>query len=145
MSTMLAKLKFVTATKPSTYSAAPTNETRRAKLVSAIKEQINLINGEINGKPCITQVTKKDKAGVVTTSDKKIKKWYWPDPVTGAVLSEIHYGSTTLKLDGDKSAFKVASLAAMVNSLNLVLTAVEAGEIDTLIAAAAIKRSKKAK
>jgi hypothetical protein len=144
MTSTLSTLKFVVATKPSTYSSKPTNETRRAKLVAAINEQVKMINGEITGRPYTANKTKKDKAGNITTTAKKMKKWYWLDS-TGAVYAEIHYGPSTLKLSDDgKSAFKAASLAAMVKSLNLVQTAVNSGELDTLIATAAVSRRKKA-
>src|ERR1017187_4643471 len=126
MATTLSTLNFVVPPNPPTYSAKPTNETRRAKLIVAIMGQINLINGEISGTPYIAKVTKK---GI--TSDKKSKKWYWLEAV-GAVLCDIHYGSTALKLAGDRSPFKSASLPALVKSLTLIITAVNAGELDTL-------------
>jgi hypothetical protein len=142
MSTMLAKLKFVVATRPVRSTTKPTNESRRAKMSASIDEQLKLIQGEIAGKPYTATVTKKDKAGNVKTTPKRLRGWFWKD--ASGVFCEVKYGPTSLKLGADgKSAFKTASYDELVKTLKLVQTAVTAGELDAQITAAALSRRKK--
>ena len=146
MSTMLAKLKFVAATRPVGMSPKSPELARRDKMFAGLTEQINLVNAEIAGKPAYTVTrTKKNEGGVPETTEHRVRSWHWME-AAGTVLAEIKYGSTALKLGTDgKTAFRSASREDLVKAYKLVQQAVTAGDIDTELAQAAAKRQKKAK
>ena len=68
----------------------------------------------------------------------RIKTWWWTGE-KGETLLSIHYGSKTLEISKGKPAIEVASPADLVNVLDLLITAVQAGELDAQMEAASTK------
>jgi hypothetical protein len=63
---------------------------------------------------------------------KRIKPW-WFQSEAGKVCIAIRYGSYTLELAKGKPSIEVASAADLIKTLEVIKTAVEAGELDAQI------------
>ena len=62
---------------------------------------------------------------------------WWFTAEQGQLVLQIHYGSQVLELARGKTAVEVADTKALVTTLQVVHTAVMAGELDTQIESAA--------
>ena len=66
---------------------------------------------------------------------KRVKAWDWRTE-GGKWHLAVRYGSRVLELSRGKNAIEVAELADLVPALTAIRTAVRAGELDEVIAAA---------
>jgi hypothetical protein len=133
----LATLKLAVFTKPSAITAA---EFRRAKIATRLKEQIALAESVNNGTvySATRQRVLTDSAGVRSTVSvaKRVKQW-WHKDAAGKLILTVRYGSRLLELGSKgRNAIEVATSAQLIPTLQVVLNAVLAGELDTEIAAA---------
>jgi hypothetical protein len=67
---------------------------------------------------------------------KRVRPW-WFTGEQGQLVLQIHYGSQVLELARGKTAVEVSDTKALVTTLQVVHTAVMAGELDTQIESAA--------
>ena len=105
---------------------------RRSKLIEKLNEQI-LLAKDSTYKP----TTRKwiiDDSGERKRVEvaKRIKQW-WSKDANGNTVLTVRYGSKLLELAKGKSAIKLASDNDVVNVLETVVVAVEAGELDAAI------------
>jgi hypothetical protein len=68
----------------------------------------------------------------------RIKAWWWVGE-KGETLLSVHYGSKTLELSKGKSAIEVASAADLPAVFDVLISAVQANELDTQIESASVK------
>ena len=68
----------------------------------------------------------------------RIKPWFWTGE-KGEVLLAVQYGSRQIELTKGKSAVEVGSESNLLNVLDVLLTAVQNGELDAQIEAASTK------
>jgi hypothetical protein len=131
----LASLKLVTAKKPS--NQAPIIQ-RRIKLCAKIFEQLALAKAQKNGEtyaPTRTKtVTNTDGERVQVSVPKRIKPW-WFVGENGKVCISIRYGAKVIAITPKANAIEVNSPAALIEALETVGTAVQAGELDSQIEA----------
>jgi hypothetical protein len=131
----LASLKLVTAKKPS--NQAPIIQ-RRNKLCAKIFEQLALAKAQKNGEtyaPIRTKtVTNADGERVQVSVPKRIKPW-WFVGENGKVCISIRYGAKVIAITPKANAIEVNSPAALIEALETVGTAVQAGELDSQIEA----------
>jgi hypothetical protein len=67
---------------------------------------------------------------------KRVKQW-WHKDAAGKIILSVRYGSRLLELGSKgRNAIEVANAAQLVPTLQIVLNAVLAGELDAEIAAA---------
>ena len=137
---VLSALKLTSVRKPTNL---PQVVQRRNKLIGRIAEQIELANAYANGTTHLfTKVrtfTDKD-TGVrkqVETS-KRVKAW-WFTSDNGKLALSVRYGAKVLELAKGKYAIEVATSAELVETLDIVRTAVANGELDDAIDNAAHK------
>ena len=69
----------------------------------------------------------------------RVKQW-WFKNVAGSVLLTVRYGAKLLPIANGMAAIEVGSLADLPNTITTVLKAVDAGELDTELAAASKDR-----
>jgi hypothetical protein len=67
---------------------------------------------------------------------KRMKEW-WFVSASGAVSLSLRYGAKTIELAKGKSAIELANAEQLIPTMQLLKTAVEAGELDTQIEAVA--------
>jgi hypothetical protein len=135
--TALSQLKLTAAAKP--HSASPV-ATRRQKLSKRIWEQMELAKSQVSGTAFVCKKfrTITDTEGNRRSIElpKRVRAW-WFTGEQGQLVLQIHYGSQVLELARGKSSVEVADSSALVGALQVVHTAVMAGELDQQIEAAA--------
>jgi hypothetical protein len=134
----LATLKLVSTKQAARVS--PTQQ-RRNKMLKRVHEQIELARSEATNTPfvAVKMRTIKDSATGLRTqvqSSKRVKAW-WFDAGNGKLALSVRYGARTLELGKGKWAVEVATRAELVPTLEIVQSAVEAGELDSQLEACA--------
>ena len=128
------ELKLVADKKPRNM---PVIVVRRNKLAAKLWEQIQLAKSQIDGTPFVIhkfRSVRDPESGVKRQVEvpKRIKPW-WFQSEAGKVCMAIRYGSYTLELAKGMSSIEVASAADLIKTLEVIKTAVEAGELDSQI------------
>jgi hypothetical protein len=134
MMTVISQLKLVADKKPRNM---PVIVVRRHKLAAKLWEQIQLAKSQIDGTPFVIhkfRSVRDPESGVKKQVEvpKRIKPW-WFQSEAGKVCIAIRYGSYTLELAKGKPSIEVASAADLIKTLEVIKTAVEAGELDSQI------------
>ena len=130
----ISELKLVADKKPRNM---PVIVVRRNKLAAKLWEQIQLAKSQIDGTPFVIhkfRSVRDPETGVKKQVEvpKRIKPW-WFQSESGKVCIAIRYGSYTLELAKGMSSIEVASAADLIKTLEVIKTAVEAGELDSQI------------
>jgi hypothetical protein len=142
--TQLKSLTF--AALPRIMAADPVVQ-RRAKLIVRLQQQIALVKD-----PQFTLTRQKwvtDEAGVKQLRElrKKVRAWWRTDP-TGAVVLTVRYGARVIEFAPGKAAIAVGKKEKLVPTIETVIAAVEAGELDAVLAtmskSAVLTKGKKA-
>jgi hypothetical protein len=134
MMTVISELKLVADKKPRNM---PVIVVRRHKLAAKLWEQIQLAKSQMDGTPFVIhkfRSVRDPESGVKKQVEvpKRIKPW-WFQSEAGKVCIAIRYGSYTLELAKGKPSIEVASAADLIKTLEVIKTAVEAGELDSQI------------
>jgi hypothetical protein len=116
---------------------------RRQKLCSKLDEQIQLAKAEQSGTHYVSTKlrTIKDEATGETRkveTPKKLKPWWWKDD-KGKLCITVRYGARTLEIMDGKNAIEADSIADVITSLQVIRSAVDAGDLDKRIDAVAEK------
>ena len=136
----LATLKLSAAVKP---AHMPVIQVRRNKLIKRLWEQMELAKAQQAGthfapikfRSIADPATGMRKQVEVT---KRVKQW-WFTADNGKLAMNVRYGARMIELAKGKSAIEMANAADLVPTLELIKRAVEAGELDAQIDAAALK------
>ena len=133
-------LKLVAVKKATSLTAV---EQRRNKLVKRIWEQIELAKAEQNGTtfaPIKFRSYTDKETGVrkQVETNKRVKAW-WFTAENGKLALTVRFGPKVLELAKGKYAVEVADESEIVNTLEIVKTAVLNGELDAAIDNAAKK------
>ncbi len=133
-------LKLTAAQKP---TSLPPVQQRRNKLVKRIWEQIELAKAEQSGTtfaPVKLRSYTDKESGVrkQVESNKRVKAW-WFTADNGKLSLSVRFGPKVLELAKGKYAVEIADKADLINTLEVVRTAVDNGELDTAIENAAKK------
>ena len=121
----LAPLPRLTAADPVIH--------RRNKLIVRLQQQIALVQD-----PQFTLTRQKwitDETGVKKLHElrKRVRAWWRIDP-TGAVVLTVRYGAKPIEFEKGKAAIVVGKKEKLISTLETVITAVEAGELDGVLA-----------
>lgn len=133
----LAGLKLSAAKKP---QHEPPIIQRRSKLARRLDEQIGLAKAVAAGTTYSSKRLKtvKSAEGERTAVEvaKRVKAW-WFNADNGKLCLNVRYGARLLELGGKgKVAVEIASSNELVATLELIKSAVEAGELDAAMEAA---------
>jgi hypothetical protein len=128
--TQLKSLTF--AALPKASSADPVIQWRN-KLIVRLQQQIALVQD-----PNFTLTRQKwiaDEAGVKQLRElkKRVRAWWRTDP-TGAVVLTVRYGAKPIEFAPGKAAIAVGKREKLISTLETVIAAVEAGELDAVLA-----------
>lgn len=132
----LTGLKLVAA---STRRAAPAAEVRREKLVGKLREQQALFESKRTGqtfapttiKTVVDKVTGERRLAEVP---KRMREWFWRAD-TGKWNLQLRYGTKTLTLaKGGKNAIEIDSMDKFSSTIDALIAAVKAGELDDAMA-----------
>lgn len=137
--TALAALKLITV--KSQYTASPVQQ-RRNKLLRKVGDQLDLVAAALSGESytqkCFRKVTNEHGQRVSIEVPKRVRAWWWQQE-NGKYALCIKYGSKTIPLSPKSNAVECATLKDVCAALQVVKTAVLAGELDAQIEAASTK------
>src|ERR1035441_6497424 len=127
--TQLKSLTF--AALPKLTAADPVIH-RRNKLIVRLQQQIALAQD-----PNFTLTRQKwiaDEAGVKQLRElrKRVRAWWRTDP-TGAVVLTVRYGARPIEFERGKAAIAVSKKEKLIPTIETVIAAVQAGELDTVL------------
>ena len=131
---MLKGLTFTTA--PRAANLVSTVEYRRNKLVANLMEQRDIAQADVEGRELtitrkrweLTETGEKKRVEVA----KRLRRW-WSADAEGKVVLVVRWGSKLLELQGDKAAVVVGDAAKLVPTLDKLVQAARAGELDAAI------------
>jgi hypothetical protein len=141
MSAILNGLKFVAAKRP---TQIPAVQVRRNKLSNKLYDQIKLATALRDGTsymPTHLRSVRDRETGEIkrVQQPKRIRQW-WFTADSGKVCVQVKYGSKTLDIGGKgKNSVEVASGGELIKILELIKSAVEAGELDGQLESAGLK------
>ena len=130
---MTSLIKSLTlAQLPRLIAADPVIQ-RRNKLIVRLQQQIALVQD-----PQFTLTRQKwitDENGVKQLRElrKKVRAWWRIDP-TGAVVLTVRYGAKPIEFAPGKAAIAVGKKDKLIPTIETVIAAVEAGELDGVLA-----------
>lgn len=138
--TLLNTLKLTAARK---VRAVPEVVKRRNKLLQKLGEQRALAEALQQGvhyaPKRLRSYTDADTGNrVVKEVPVRIKPWFWTGE-KGETLLAVQYGSRQIELSKGKTAVEVGSEANLVTVLDVLINAVQNGELDVQIEAASTK------
>lgn len=126
----LASLKLTNATKP---TSMPAIQQKRNKLTTKIWEQIQLAEAQASGG---TYTSKRLKTIITADGDRKtielekrVRPWWFTNE-QGKLCVAVKYGSKAIQLAKDKTAVELDSKDELVNTLKVLKSAIELGELD---------------
>jgi hypothetical protein len=130
----LNDLKLVNAVKP---QHLPAIVKRRNKLSNKLWEQILLAKSRATGEPLnLTRqrsVKNMDTGIRESVTVAKVVRPWWFVSEDGSICIALKYGNRTLELAKGKSSVQLTSPDALINTLEVIKQAVEAGELDQQI------------
>ena len=130
----LSALKLVQAKREKGNSP---QHVRRQKLSAKLAEQIQLAKAQQSGtefSPVRVRTVKDEVTGQNRKVEvpKKLKPWWWADE-KGKLCITVRYGARTLEIVEGKNAIETDSIADVITSLQVIRTAIDAGELDNRI------------
>lgn len=139
----LEKLKLVALAPKRKKSAT---DERRDKMVSQLTEQLKVVEAALGGPAYVRKKTvwETDDEGnrKRVEANARIRQW-WQELENGAVQFAVRYGTKPLEMRTGLAAVEVAKLAELPAMIKTLITAVQAGELDTQMAMAAVGRKPK--
>ena len=130
----LSALKFV-ASKPQQGNSP--KHARRIKLSNKLHEQIQMAKAVQSGAefvPVKIRTVKDEATGETRKVEipKRLKPWWWPSD-NGKMCITVRYGARTLDVIEGKNAIETENIAGVITTLEVLRTAVDAGELDARI------------
>lgn len=130
----LTSLKLVQAKREKGINP---QQVRRQKLSVKLTEQIQLAKAQQSGaefSPVRVRTVRDETTGQSRRVEvpKRLKPWWWTDE-KGKLFITVRYGARTLEIVEGKNAIETSSIADVVASLQVIQSAVEAGELDKQI------------
>jgi hypothetical protein len=130
----LSALKLVQAKREKGNSP---QHARRQKLSTKLAEQIQLAKAQQSGtefSPVRVRTVKDEATGQSRKVEvpKKLKPWWWTDE-KGKLCITVRYGARALEVIEGRNAIEADDIAGVISTLEVLRTAVEAGELDARI------------
>ena len=128
----MTQLKALTFTSlPKLTSGDPIIQ-RRNKLIVRLQQQIALVQD-----PQFTLTRQKwiaDENGIKQLRElkKRVRAWWRTDP-TGAVVLTVRYGAKPIEFEKGKAGIAVGKKDRLIPTIETVIAAVEAGELDSVL------------
>lgn len=120
-------------------------ERMRSRMLGSLAEQHALAKALIDGTSYTVKRTRyetgEDGERKTVERDKRLRAWFWHD-VTGKWYFELRYANSTLMLSENKASIEVGTKDKLVGTIETVIEAVKAGEIDAAMKDALNKRGR---
>jgi hypothetical protein len=140
----LAKLKLSTVARKVEQVTA--EQHMRQRMLGNLAEQLGLARALVDNTVfTVTQTrytTDENGQRKAVEHSKRLRSWFWHD-LSGKWYLELRYGSSVLNLAGDKSSIEVGLKEKLVETIETVIEAVAAGELDAAMKKAVAGRKVK--
>ena len=128
----MTSFKTLTFTSLPRLTAADPVVQRRNKLIVRLQQQIALVQD-----PQFTLTRQKwvtDEAGVKQLRElrKRVRSW-WRTDIAGNVVLTVRYGAKPIEFEKGKAAIAVGKKDKLIPTIETVIAAVEAGELDAVL------------
>ena len=145
--TILKQLNY--AAMPAFKQMSP-EQHRRNKLVAALNEQKAMAQATRDGNEFVVTkrrwATSEDGSKKLVEAPKRLKRW-WVDDANGNCVISVRYGNKVLELEKGKAAIVVGKSDKLIPTIDTLISAVNAGELDSHLAqmglGRGIKKTKK--
>jgi hypothetical protein len=133
----MSVLKSLTFTSVPRAAAASPEQHRRNKLIVHLQEQLAMARAELDG--TVYAVKKRrwelteDGQKYLIEVDKRLKRW-WSKAADGSLVLTVRWGSKPIEFEKGKAGIAVKDIPAVIATLDKLIAAVEAGEMDGMIA-----------
>ena len=112
---------------------------KRIKLSNKIGEQIQMAKALQSGTefiPTKIRMVRDDETGEMrrVALPKRLKPWWWQSE-SGKMCVTVRYGARTMEVVEGKNAIETNDIAGVITTLEVLRTAVDAGELDARIEA----------
>lgn len=135
----LAKLTFKSVTRSTTRDPVMA---RRDKLVSALEEQKRVYEAALEGEEYRVErnkwMTNEQGERVAVKTQRRVRAWFFEQDCGWYV--QCRYGARVIAVDGSNNAVFVKTLKDVGAVLDVFIAAVNAGELDRAISAAADRK-----
>lgn len=132
---VLSNLKLSSAKRS---AGLPSILIRRTKLLLKLEEQIQLAQAQQQGLSFNTTrlktITDEHGQRQLIEIQRRVRPWWWAND-TGKICLNIRYGARSLEITKGKTTVEVGATSQLVDTLKLVKTAIEQGELDAQIEA----------
>ncbi|BCM25721.1 DUF6641 family protein [Methyloradius palustris] len=128
---LLQALKIVTSKRPTQLTPI---QHRRNKLIKKLHEQSECAKARAEGRDCSFKryrTLKNKETGERTQVEQQysIKQWWYTND-EGKTIFEIRYGSRLVEIAKGKTGVEIDSPEKLVETIDLLKRAIEAGELD---------------
>jgi hypothetical protein len=138
--THLEKLNFRSVSKSTTRDPVIL---RRDKLVVALHEQKSVIEAVMRGEDHIKErskwMTNSEGNRVLVKTQRRVKPWFFEQD--GGWYVQCRYGARVISADGKSNAVFVKSIKDIGPVIDVMIAATKAGELDSVIAATADRKT----
>lgn len=142
----LTKLKLANASRKPVEETP--EERMRGRMLVHLSEQLEMAKALVEGRAykATRSVREKGEGGATVTveREKRLRPWYWHD-LSGKWFIELRYANTVLALGKDQNAIEIGTRDKLVPTIQTVIDAVTAGELDAAMNAALASRKKPGK
>lgn len=109
---------------------------RRQRLIEQLTEQLEMaqaaLKGEHYAKFYQKWVRKENGERVLINQPKRLRAW-WQEDAAGNCVIALRYANKPLELDKGKAAIEVGPKAKLPEVINILISAVNGGELDDLL------------
>jgi hypothetical protein len=106
---------------------------RRAKLVMHLEHQKHLANDPLYTRKVQRWVIQDDGVKAPVEMSKRVRPW-WRTDETGAIYLKVCYGARAIEFEKGKSAILIKEKAKLLPTIETLITAIQAGELDEQLA-----------
>src|SRR5450830_232602 len=129
----MTQLKSLTFAALPRLSAADPVIARRNKLIVRLQQQIALVQDPQFTLTRQKWIADENEVKQLRELRKKVRAW-WRTDSTGAVVLTVRYGAKPIEFEKGKAAIAVGKKDKLIPTIETVIAAVEAGELDTVLA-----------
>lgn len=144
---MSALRKLTTSSKSKADAKEPDQQRLRRLLRDNLTEQGEIIEAELRGEQLIklkTIYVLNKLTGEIQQQQvsRQLRRWFWENP-DGTACLQLLYWNIPLTLRGDDTTIEVKTLAELPAAIELVIKAIDGGELDGALIDAMERRKEK--
>lgn len=133
----MSVLKGLTFTAVMRAASATPEQQRRNKLIAHLQEQMSMARADMDGNSFSVKKRRwehtEDGQKFLIEVEKRLKRW-WSKDHNGNIVLTVRWGAKPIEFDKGKSGIALSDMSALVSTLDKLIAATQAGELDEIIA-----------